>query len=398
MKKFWFPFVVAATLVSCTQTEMKQTTDTIKQADSLFKTAKEGYKTLDSISAIVKDSARFNKVVVPEIEKQKKSVEEVIRNSTKSIDSVNAVIKKTTDQINKSANVIKTVDSAREALKNSKNPIDALSTISKTLEKVSKTTKNNSQQTSPSTPPQEPQVTQPQQPDVEEPAAIPQPEPVMTNPLVKTARMTIAVNNLENTRSDLATELYKYGGEIVTESFGEEQGFRKQHITAKVPYKYFEEAAQNIAQRIGTLRTKNIETEGKDYNPNQMCDLEITFTEDSQYTSNESITNSNSNTDESYGTKSSDAFMKGFDGLKNVFLFLLPFWPLLLIGGIGYYFYRKNKRKRDEALVEAKLQEQKRYRESTEENVAEESAFTKKNPINEIENPDDPYAKYKPKS
>lgn len=396
MKKIWFPFVVAATLVSCTQTEIKQTTDTIKQADSLFKTAKEGYKTLDSISAIVKDSARFNKVVVPEIEKQKKSVEDVLKNSAKSIDSINSVIKKTTDQINRSADVIKTVDSAREKLKNSTNPIDALSTISKTLEKVSKSAKGNTQQTPPATPPQaEPQIqTPPQQPDVEEPAILPQ--PVETNPLVKTARMTIAVDNVDNTRSDLATELYKYGGEIVTESFGEEQGFRKQRITAKVPYKYFDEASQSIARKMGTLRTKNIETEGTDYDPNQMCDLEITFTENSQFASNETITNNNSSDNETYKDKSSEAFMKGFDGMKNAFLFLLPFWPLLLIGVIVYYFYRKNKRKKEEALVEAKLQEQRRYREAAEdEKQVEQPTYTN---LESPENPDDPYAKYKPKS
>lgn len=395
MKKFWFPFVVAAAFVSCSQTEMKQTTDTIKQADSLFKTANDGFKTLDSISSIVKDSARFNKVVVPEIEKHKKSVEEVIQNSAKSIDSVNAVIKKTTDQINKSADVIKTVDSARESLKNSTNPIDALTTISKTLEKVSKTAKNNTQrQTPPATPPAEPQI-QSQQPDFEEPATYPQPEPVVTDPLVKTAKMTIAVNNVDETRSELATELYKYGGEIVTESMGEEQGIRKQRITAKVPYKYFDEAAQNIAQRMGTLRTKNIETEGKDYDPNQMCDLEITFTENDQYASNETITNPASGNNKTYKDRSSDAFMKGFDGLKNVFLFLLPFWPLLLIGGIVYYFYKRNQRKRDEALVEMKLQEQKKYRESPEESVTQQPTYPKQEAP---ENPDDPYAKYKPKS
>lgn len=391
MKNIWFPFAVAAAMVSCSQTEMKQTTDTIKQADSLLKTAKDGFKTLDSISVIVKDSAQFNKVIVPEIEKQKKSVEEVIRNSAKSIDSVNAVIKSTTEKINRSADVIKTVDSARESLKNSKNPVDALTTISKTLEKVSKSARNTQQQTKPA----EPQVqVESQTPDYKSPTVPSQQEPVATNPITKTATMTIAVDNIEGTRSTLATELYKYGGEIVSESMGEEQGIRKQRITAKVPYKYFDEATQKIAQRMGTLRTKNVETEGTDYSPEQMCDLEITFTERSQFSSNETITNSDSSNSETYKDKSSDAFMKGFDGLKNVLLFLLPFWPLLLIGGIVYYFYRRNQRKKDEALVEAKLEEQKICREKA------EHSYTEPTPIPKPEspdNPDDPYAKYKPK-
>lgn len=391
MKNIWFPFAVATAMVSCSQTEMKQTTNTIKKADSLFQTAKDGFKTLDSISVIVKDSAQFNKVIVPEIEKQKKSVEEVIRNSAKSIDSVNAVIKSTTEKINRSADVLKTVDSARESLKNSKNPVDALTTISKTLEKVSKSARNNQQQTKAS----EPQVqVEPRTPDYKSPTVPSQQETVATNPIMKTATMTIAVDNLDDTRSTLATELYKYGGEIVSESMGEEQGIRKQRITAKVPYKYFDEATQKIAQRMGTLRTKNVETEGMDYSPEQMCDLEITFTERSQFASNETITNSDSSDSGTYKDKSSDAFMKGFDGLKNVLLFLLPFWPLLLIGGIVYYFYRRNQRKKDEALVEAKLEEQKIYREKAEQTYTEPTALPK---TESSENSDDPYAKYKPK-
>ena len=205
--------------------------------------------------------------------------------------------------------------------------------------------------------------------------------------------MTIAVDNIDDTRSTLATELYKYGGEIVSESMGEEQGIRKQRITAKVPYKYFDEATQKIAQRMGTLRTKNVETEGMDYSPEQMCDLEITFTERSQFASNETITNSDSSDSGTYKDKSSDAFMKGFDGLKNVLLFLLPFWPLLLIGGIVYYFYRRNQRKKDEALVEAKLEEQKIYREKAEQSYTKPTALPKPE---SPENSDDPYAKYKP--
>ena len=145
---------------------------------------------------------------------------------------------------------------------------------------------------------------------------------------------------------------------------------------------------------MGTLRTKNVETEGTDYSPEQMCDLEITFTERSQFSSNETITNSDSSNSETYKDKSSDAFMKGFDGLKNVLLFLLPFWPLLLIGGIVYYFYRRNQRKKDEALVEAKLEEQKIYREKAEHSYTEPTPISKPE---SPENPDDPYAKYKPK-
>lgn len=57
MKKLIFSiFTASILLVACNKSDMKQASDTIKNADSLFQEAKEGYNTLDSISKAVKDS------------------------------------------------------------------------------------------------------------------------------------------------------------------------------------------------------------------------------------------------------------------------------------------------------------------------------------------------------
>ena len=70
MKNLFFTITTLLLLTSCSQTEIKQTTDTIKGADSLLKSANDGFKTLDSISKKVNDSAKINKIIVPEIEKK----------------------------------------------------------------------------------------------------------------------------------------------------------------------------------------------------------------------------------------------------------------------------------------------------------------------------------------
>ena len=61
MKKTIFSiFTASILLIACNKTDMQQATDTIKNADSLFQEAKESYKTLDSISKIVKDEESFD--------------------------------------------------------------------------------------------------------------------------------------------------------------------------------------------------------------------------------------------------------------------------------------------------------------------------------------------------
>lgn len=397
MNKILLSFFLSAVVISCT--EIKQTSDTIKEADSLFKSANEGIKTLDSISKIVTDSAQFKKVIVPEIEKQKKSVESVIRENAKNLDSINAVIKKTTERINKSTDVIKTVDSASKVLKESNNPIDMLSTISKTLEKVSKQTKSSTAtetQPAPEVKETEPQIVTPDVTNQESSEPKQEETNYTIDPMVKTAVIKVSVENLSDARQNLAMNLRNYGADIVTESFGDDAGYRNQYFTVKVPTRYFDQVANSVSG-LGTLRTKSISSEGKDYDPNQMSDLEITLTENIKSTSNEIITAPDSSNNQTYKDKSSDAFMKGFDGLKNVFLFLLPFWPLLLIGGIVYYFYRKSKLKRDkamnEALVEEKLQQQKRYRETT----TETSDYNPETNQKSSGNDEQDYSKYMPK-
>jgi hypothetical protein len=44
---------------------------------------------------------------------------------------------------------------------------------------------------------------------------------------------------------------------------------------------------------------------------------------------------------ETFGEKSLAAVSSGWSVITSIFLFILPLWPLFLIAGIGYYFYKK---------------------------------------------------------
>src|SRR5690606_38294907 len=178
-------------VISCSKSEMQQTSDTIKNADSLFTRANDGVRTLDSISKIVRDTAKFNKIIVPEIEKTKESVGKVIQDNAKSLDSLNAVLKNARRDIQKGSDVLKTVDSAGRVLKETSNPIDVLSTISKTIDKDSKSARQRTKAENTKVKSDAPD-NKTVSPSVDEAA------PVITNPITKTGVMEITVYDLSN--------------------------------------------------------------------------------------------------------------------------------------------------------------------------------------------------------
>lgn len=361
MKHIFKTTVVSGLLlaaVSCEKGGIKQTTDTIKSADSLLRSANEGFKTLDSISVIVNDSARINKVIIPEIEKTKKQAQDAIAKNAGSLDSISGTIDKVKREINRSADIIKTVDSANKKLKGDGSILEKITVITDAASKISKQTKRQS----PAVKAQVPQ--QPQEPVTRssEEAQNPASNDIYTaNPMVKTAKMAINVDEIGNTRDRLAQDLRNYGGEIVTESFGQEAGHNKVRLTAKVPYKYFDQTVNRISQNYGNISSKTIETEGSDYNPDQMCDLELTFTENAAQA--DGMLGDNAKTDaEKPKTEAGDAFNKGLKNFGKVMVWLLPFWPFLLIGGLIWYFAARKKRKKQELELQKMQQEIERMR------------------------------------
>lgn len=380
-------------MISCSKSEMQQTSDTIKSADSLFTRANEGVRTLDSISKIVRDTARFNKIVVPEIEKTKESVGKVIQENAKSLDSLNAVLKNARRDIQKGSEVLKTVDSAGRVLKETSSPIDVLSTISKTIDKVSKSAR---------------QITQPEKneekaegksviPDdnmAEPPVAAP--APAISNPVTKSGVMEVTVYDLSNSRDDLALALRRFDGNIVSEKFEDINGDRKQVIRIQIPTQYFDEAATHLPERLGTLTTRSVESTGTDYDPNRISSLEFILREKKQEGMSDILTETGPESSAEKSEESaSGAFMKGFDVLGKVLLALLPFWPVAVIGAIIWYFMRgRNRNKKFEETASPYVEEvpQEEFIETHPEKKAEEV-----NPPAEDQNGKDPYEKYRPK-
>ena len=379
MKNFFLIFLFSIALLSCDKNAIQQTSDSIKSADSLFTKANEGFKTLDSISKTINDSDGIAKrVILPEIQKQKKVIDSTIKSGGYRIDSINKEIEKITKGVVVGSDVVKTLDSANDALNNGESPIKVLT---RTADKILRQTTRKEQ------PKQSAQEENSGSSREENPVIV---SPVIQNdPIVKSANLEIEVENISDSKSILRSQLQRNNAEIVTEKFSETEGFEREYITLKVPLRDFDALVADVSRDLGEVRLKSTESEGSDYLSNQMCDLEITLVQKE----NSAVVSPDKNDAESkpdtFAEKSSGAFMSGFKVLGGVLLAILPFWPIFLLGGIAWYFVRRNKKNREQKFAEEIILEPVEIKEEQEISDAEIVEIKKEDPTD--------YSKYLPK-
>ncbi|WP_332021355.1 DUF4349 domain-containing protein [Kaistella sp.] len=383
MKNLFFIILATVALISCDKSTIQQTTDNIKRADSLFTKANDGIKTLDSISKTITDSDGITKkVIIPEIEKQKKSIDSTIKSGGWRIDSINKQIEKITKNVVVGTEVVKTLDSANESLKNGERTIKVLT---RTADKILKQTKKQD-------PTAENSANEKRATPEEQNNAVIVPPVVEKDPIVKTARLEIQVDNLNTAKALLKQKIRENNADLVTENFSQNEGIQKEYITAKVPLQNFDQLLSNLSGQLGDVKSKNTESEGNDYIASQMCDIEITLLQNENIADNALTQDEKEENTDSF----SGAFMKGFKVLGDAMLFLLPFWPLFFIGGLVWYFISRNKKKKAQEEFERQqiLNQQNAAAYPTQNQTSTE-------PVQEdkpAETPDTDYSKYLPKN
>ncbi len=386
MKKTIFSiFTASILLIACNKTDMQQATDSIKNADSLFQEAKESYNTLDSISKIVNDSGNIS---IKDIDKHKDVIEKTIEKGSKSIDSLNREFEKIKNKTQKNEEIAKTIDSITNAVKSGE--VNSVKEIQETVNKVIKQTKK-----------------QPA-PEVQEQNSISQeeeriaPSKVEILPIVKSAKLEIEVDDLAASKAMLEQNLRNNNGDVLTDNYSETEGIAHQLITVKVPLSSFNNLVNSVSN-LGQVTNKSTEIEGNDYMANQMCDVEITLTDKTPETNSTSedlnVLNKDENKDETFGEKSSNAFMKGFSGFGTLLIALIPFWPIFLIGGIIWYFVAKrNKKKREEEFQRQLALERERLKNTeNQQNTNKESVQNVEQTTTKEQKNDDDISKYMPK-
>ena len=127
----------------------------------------------------------------------------------------------------------------------------------------------------------------------------------------------------------------KYDGILKSENLTSYNNEKAAFLKVKIPTDKFDYLIEDLSNNYGEITAKNIETSGYNSSKNNFCDVEITLTEYKNGAVN------NNETSKTFGDKFFDAISSGWEVIVSIFLFILPFWPIFLVGGIIFYFYKK---------------------------------------------------------
>ena len=298
MKKLILTVFALSTLTMCKKAELEQANNTIASADSLIDKASESVEKFDSTANSIVDSVNLK---AKDLIKNKEEIEKAFENSKSKIDSIGENVEKFKKEIEEKK-ISSNIDSIKNSIKK-----EIPKSVTKTVNKIVYRDK---------------------------PTQNPEPKPAS---MMKKGYVEINVDDIATGKYLVQQQVRKYDGIIKTENLVSNDEFQTYYITAKVPLQKFDYLVEELAD-LGTVKNKNFEIVGNDYNQNKMCDIEITLYGNKLHpTENEN--------DKSFGSKSLDAISSGWNVIGSILLFLLPFWPVFMIGGIGYYFYKKKNKK-----------------------------------------------------
>ena len=298
MKKLILTVFALSTLTMCKKADLEQANNTIASADSLFDKASESVEKFDSTANSIVDSVNLK---AKDLIKNKEEIEKAFENSKSKIDSIGENVEKFKKEIEE-----KKISSNLDSIKNSiKKEIPK--PVTKTVNKIVYRDK---------------------------PTQNPEPKPAS---MMKKGYVEINVDDIATGKYLVQQQVRKYDGIIKTENLVSNDEFQTYYITAKVPLQKFDYLVEELAD-LGSVKNKNVEIVGNDYNQNKMCDIEITLYGNKLHPTVDE-------NDKSFGSKSLDAVSSGWNVIGSILLFLLPFWPVFLIAGIGYYFYKKKNNK-----------------------------------------------------
>lgn len=159
---------------------------------------------------------------------------------------------------------------------------------------------------------------------------------VVKNKMIKTGLLELNVNNAETAKENIKDQVKKYEGYLKSESISLNNNDKKMaYLKVKVPIQKFDYFMEDLSYDIGKVANKEIDITGEALVNNTLCDVEITL-----YGDSEKLV---SDTPSGFGSQSLAAVSSGWNVITSIFLFILPLWPLFLIAGTGYYFYKKKK-------------------------------------------------------
>lgn len=160
---------------------------------------------------------------------------------------------------------------------------------------------------------------------------------IQRNKLIKKGVIDLSVDDAETAKEIVKEEVAKYDGFVKSENISAQNNDKKTaYLKVMVPLQKFDYLMSDLSYNLGKVENKSIEVSGINALENSLCEIDIMlYGQDSEMIADKK--------NESFGDQSFAAISSGWNVIASVFLFILPLWPLFVIGGIGYYFYKKRK-------------------------------------------------------
>ncbi|WP_265131303.1 DUF4349 domain-containing protein [Chryseobacterium oranimense] len=309
MKKYLLLVAVSSTFIMCKKADAakSQIEDTIHAADSTAVAVNETINSISNTADKVLDSANIR---IKDFDDTKDEIRQKIENTSKMVDSLSDKISSI-----KLESKIEKKDSAEKKAEKIVVNVPAPKVIKETKIVYREKPQNDAYE--------------------------------LKNKMMKTGILSMKADNAETVKELVKEETVKNNGFIKSEELsyiaaepansnssysGNSQ--KVYYMDIKVPMQNFDSLMNDLSD-IGDIETKSVQTSGDNYAGNMLCTITLTLTDRSQH----------EKAPETFGEKSLAAVSSGWEVITSIFLFILPLWPLFLIGGIVYYFFKKRNKK-----------------------------------------------------
>lgn len=303
MKKFILLAAVSGTFMMCKKAEATQDriNEAFHSADSAATVATE---TIDHVSKTADKALDSASIKIKDFENTKNDIQQKIEHTSKMVDSLSDKIAHTKLE----------------------SKIEKKDSVEKEIEKIA--------------------VKNPAPKVIKETKIIYKEKPVndsyelnmAKNKMVKSGYLAIKAENAETVKEIIREEVSRNNGYIKSENLsyvesaylhGENQ--KVYSLDIKIPIRHFDDLIDAINNNAGDIDTKDIQVSGQNYADNTICTINVNISDQGK-TQTEP---------KNFSGKSLAAIESGWNVITSIFLFILPLWPLFLIAGIGYYFYKK---------------------------------------------------------
>lgn len=306
MKKYILLVAISGAFIACSQKGGVSQSQIEEAVNTIDSTATVASDAIDNASKVANEALDSASIRIKDIEGTKNDIQDKIESTSRMVDSLSDKIAST-----KLESKIEKKDSATKKPERTATHVPAPKVIKETKIIYKEKPQNDSYELS-----------------------------MPKDKMVKTGYLVVRADHAETVKEIIREEAIKNNGYVKSEnqSYIEAANPRDENqkiysLNIKVPIQHFDGLMEALNSNIADIETRDIQVTGRNYADNTICSIDVNITDKTEAEKEP----------KTFGGKSLAAIESGWDVITSIFLFLLPLWPVFLIGGIGYYFYKKKK-------------------------------------------------------